>query len=149
MGVRSLHHWLLMGCLLALPAITNAAQFKAFGDYQLHYSIFPSSTLQANIAKQYNLTRSRAIGVINVSLLKQSDKGLKPVNGQVEVRIANDVQQEWFPGFRRVQEGEATYYLASFQFVEGDLLTFHISATVPGRDRPMRVRVAKTLFNDG
>ncbi|PAV25450.1 uncharacterized protein DUF4426 [Tamilnaduibacter salinus] len=149
MTVRSFFHWLLLIGLAVLPLSAGAGQYKSFGDYQLHYSIFPSSTLQADIAKQYNLTRSRSIGVINVSLLKQSGNRLEPVNGQVEVRIANDVQQEWFPGFRRIQEGEATYYLASFQFVEGDLLTFHISATVPGRDRPMRVRVAKTLFNDG
>jgi hypothetical protein len=61
--------------------------------------------------------------------------------------VANDIQQQRTLGFRRVTEGPSVYFIAQFQFSEGELLTFNITATTPGAEREMALRVTQTLFN--
>ncbi|WP_111498082.1 DUF4426 domain-containing protein [Marinobacter bohaiensis] len=138
-----------LAMLLSLAAPVQAAQFVQFGDYQVHYSVFPSSLLTPEVAAQYNIVRSKSIGVVNVSILKEGDHGrLKPVSGQVEGQVVNDIQQQRILGFRRINEGNAIYYIAEFQFIDGELLTFELEANAPGAPDTMPVRVAQTLLND-
>lgn len=120
-----------------------------FGEYQVHYSIFSSSFLRPEIAQQYDLTRSQSIGVVNIAIMKEDEDGtLKSVGGQVEGQVYNDIQQSSYMGFRRVQEGDALYYLAQFQYANGELLTFQITARPQGTDLELPIRVTQTLFND-
>ena len=139
---------LLAACTLLASAQAHAGQYKQFGDYQVHYSIFPSSFLTPEVASQYNIVRSKSIGIVNVSILEETETGLKPVSGQVQGQVMNDIRQSRFLGFRRISEGESVYYIAEFQFSEGELLTFQLEANVPGANDPMPVRVAQTLVND-
>lgn len=139
---------LLAGCVLLVATQAHAGQYQQFGDYQVHYSIFPSSFLTPEIASQYNIVRSQSIGVVNVSILKQTEAGLEPVSGQVQGQVMNDIRQSRFLGFRRISEGKAVYYIAEFQFSDGELLTFQLEANVPGAGDPMPVRIAQTLVND-
>ncbi|MDX1635090.1 MAG: DUF4426 domain-containing protein [Marinobacter sp.] len=126
-----------------------SAESVDFGDYQVHYSIFSSSFLRPEIAQQYNLTRSQSIGVVNIAVMKEAEDGtLKSVGAQVEGQVYNDIQQSSFMGFRRVQEGEDMYYLAQFQYANGELMTFQITARPQGTDLELPIRVTQTLFND-
>lgn len=142
-------------CLLFVAGLTlfngsaRAGQFEQFGDYQVHYSIFPSSFLTSAVASQYEIVRSKSIGIVNVSILKQGQDGrLEPVSGQVQGQVVNDIQQRRSLGFRRISEGKAVYYIAEFPFSEGELLTFELEASVPGAPNSMPLRVAQTLLND-
>ncbi|WP_148861512.1 DUF4426 domain-containing protein [Marinobacter fonticola] len=140
---------LLAACALLAGAQAHAGQYKKFGDYQVHYSIFPSSFLTPEVAAQYGIVRSKSIGIVNVSILEKTEQGgLQPVSGQVEGQVMNDIRQSRFLGFRRISEGKATYYIAEFQFSDGELLTFQLEANVPGTRDPMPIRVAQTLVND-
>lgn len=139
---------LLASIMLCLSQVARADQFKDFGAYQMHYSIIPTSLLNAQVAKQYDLVRSQAVGIVTVSLLKKQENGtLHAVNGQVQGQVANDIQQRNTLGFRRITEGESVYFIAEFQFREGDLLTFNITANAPGDQDDMPLRVSQTLFN--
>ncbi|MGP4842864.1 DUF4426 domain-containing protein [Marinobacter sp. 1Y8] len=143
--------WMLLtGALLMLTtSMARAGQFEDFGDYQVHYSIFPSSFLTPDIASQYELVRSKSIGIVNVSILRKAEDGtFKPVNGQVEGKVINDIQQNRFLAFRRIDEGDAVYFIAQFQYINGELLTFELKANAPGASQGMPVRVAQSLVND-
>ncbi|MGQ7272700.1 DUF4426 domain-containing protein [Marinobacter sp. V034] len=140
---------LTAGLLILLSSLSQAGQFEDFGDYQVHYSIFPSSFLTPDIAKQYELVRSKSVGIVNVSILHKADDGtFKPVNGQVEGKVINDIQQNRFLAFRRIDEGDAVYFIAQFQYINGELLTFELKANAPGARQGMPVRVAQSLVND-
>ncbi|TBW52243.1 DUF4426 domain-containing protein [Marinobacter halodurans] len=139
----------LFAALLLGSGTAHAGQFEQFGDYQVHYSIFPSSFLTAEVASRYGIARSKTVGIVNVSILRQGEQGrLEPVSGQVEGQVVNDVQQRRVLGFRRISEGNAVYYIAEFPFSEGELLTFELQANAPGAPGNMPVRVAQTLMND-
>ena len=146
--IRSLMTMLTTLILLGLAPAASADSVD-FGDYRVEYSIFSSTFLLPEIAKQYKLQRSQSIGVVNVSIMKkQEDGGLKPVGGQVEGQVFNDLQQSSFLGFRRVTEGEAVYFLAQFQYNSGELLTFQLTARPQGEDLDLPVRATQTLYND-
>lgn len=140
---------LLTALMLVILAPAVSADSVDFGDYKVEYSIFSSTFLSPEIAEQYRLQRSQSIGVVNVSIMKkQDDGGLKPVAGQVEGQVFNDIQQSSFLGFRRVTEGEAVYFLAQFQYSSGELLTFQITARPRGEDLELPIRVTQTLYDD-
>lgn len=134
--------------LLALAPGAFAAT-EDFGEFRVHYSIFSSSFLDPAVAKQYDLKRSRSIGVINVSIMEEQEDGTyRPIGGQVEGQVFNDLQQSSYLGFRRVTEGDVVYYLAQFQYSNGELLTFQITANPQGSDRELPIRVTQTLFDE-
>lgn len=143
--------------LLALLSLTCLAFFttqsqagsKDFGEYQVHYSVFPSTFLAPEVARENNLNRSRGIGVVNISIMQEKDDGsLEPVSGQVEGQALNDVQQSKFLGFRRIQEGDAVYFIAEYQYSNAELMTFKVTARPSGSSRDLPIRFSHTLFND-
>ncbi|MBD3656550.1 MULTISPECIES: DUF4426 domain-containing protein [Marinobacter] len=141
----------LLASLLALALAGGRAHASSvdFGEYQVHYSTFPSTYLTPEVAKQNNLQRSRAIGIVNIAIMrKTADGGLATVSGQVEGKVLNDIQQAKFLAFRRIQEGDAVYFISEFQYSSGELLTFQVTARPTGASRELPIRFAQTLFNE-
>lgn len=136
----------LLASLISLPAHAGS---EDFGDYQVHWSLLPSTFLTPETAKANNLQRSKGIGIVNISVMQEDENGtLKPVAGQVEGKVSNDIQQVKFLAFRRIQEGDSVYFIAQYQYSSGELLTFNITARPTGHSQELPVRFAHTLFND-
>nr|WP_228704088.1 DUF4426 domain-containing protein [Marinobacter nauticus] len=145
---RSITRLLTLTLGLLLFAQAQAGQ-EDFGDYQVHWSVFPSTFLDPEVARANNLQRSRGIGIINISIMTEGEHGqIRPVGGQVQGQITNDIQQVNFLAFRRIQEGDAVYFIAQYQHRPGDLMTFNITARPTGHNRDLPVRFSHTLFND-
>lgn len=139
----------LMTLVLGLAAASASAEVKTFGKHQVHYSIFPSTFLQPEIAREYNLQRSRSIGIINVSMFEEDEDGrIETIGGSIEGDVKNDIQQSRPLNFRRISEGDSVYYIAQFQYSHSELLTFEFEARPRGGDRALPVRVAHSLFDD-
>ncbi|WBU43191.1 DUF4426 domain-containing protein [Marinobacter sp. KM021] len=145
---RSITRLLTLTLGLLLFAQAQAGQ-EDFGDYQVHWSVFPSTFLDPEVARANNLQRSRGIGIINISIMTEGEHGqIRPVGGQVQGQVTNDIQQVNFLAFRRIQEGDAVYFIAQYQYRSGDLMTFNITARPTGHNRDLPVRFSHTLFND-
>lgn len=157
---HSMPHWtprnaasaivFLLLALSAMAASTAVADQKEdVGPYEIHYSVIPSGFLTPEVAQSYNITRSKAIGVLNISILeKLEDGGTKPVAGTVEGRLINDIRQERALNFRRIDEGDAIYYLSQFQFGEGERLEYRATIRPRGHDRSYPIRFNQGLFNE-
>ena len=50
---------------------TLGGQYKELGPWQVHYIAFPSTFIQPQIAKAYELERSGYKGIVNISVLKK------------------------------------------------------------------------------
>lgn len=145
-GIISLVAAVLFATLLSLPAHAGS---EDFGNYQVHWSVLPSTFLTAETAKANNLQRSRGIGIVNISIMQENEDGiLKPVTGQVEGKASNDIQQVKFLAFRRIKEGDSVYFIAAYQYASGELMTFNITARPSGHGKDLPVRFAHTLFSD-
>lgn len=136
-------------CLTLISSMAHAAGSKDFGEYQVHYSVFPSTFLDPEVARANNLNRSQSIGIVNIAIMQEGENGaLQTVSGQVEGKALNDVQQPKFLAFRRIQEGDAVYFIAEYQYRTAELMTFQITARPSGAGRDLPIRFAQTLFND-
>ncbi len=144
-------HWFAMLSLacLALFSAQSHAGSKDFGQHQVHWSVFPSTMLAPEVARENNLNRSKSIGIVNISIMQEAENGgLEPVSGQVEGKALNDVQQAKFLAFRRIQEGDAVYFIAEYQYSSAELMTFQITARPTGAKQDLPIRFTHTLFND-
>lgn len=142
---------LLLTLTTALLFLAGPAQadLKDFGDYQVHWSVLPSTFLAPEVAEANNLQRSQGIGIVNISIMTEDEHGQpQPVSGQVEGQVSNDIQQVKFLAFRRIQEGDAVYFIAQYPYQSGELMTFNITARPSGADKELPVRFAHTLFSD-
>lgn len=149
MITRSVSKALVLAFGLMFVAFQAQAGDKNFGEYTLHWSVFPSTFLAPEVAKANNLQRSKGIGIINISIMTDDDNGQpRPVSGQVEGQVTNDIQQVKFLAFRRIQEGDAVYFIAQYQYRTGELMTFNITARPTGHPQDLPVRFSHTLFND-
>ncbi len=134
--------------LLFCAGLAQAAS-KNFGEYTVTWSVLPSTFLTPDVAKENNLQRSKGIGIVNVAIMKSNEDGtLSPVTGQVEGKVSNDIQQVRFLAFRRIQEGDAVYFIAEYQYASSELLTFNVTARPSGHPQELPVRFSHTLFND-
>lgn len=147
----------LMSAFLLLVSVSlfaQAEQKKIFdgpegSEYDLHYIAFSSTFLEPEIAKQYSLVRSKAVGVINVSLIQRFENGTtKAVPAVVQVKATNEIQQQNFLSVQQVIEGKAIYYIAPVQFSEGKHLRFDLEVYPQGATEPLLHRFTHAFFND-
>ncbi|MFT6029292.1 MAG: hypothetical protein ACI8O8_001028 [Oleiphilaceae bacterium] len=142
---------LLCMCFIS---IVQAEQKKVFdgpdgSEYEVHYIGFTSTFLDPDVAKQYDIVRSRALGVVNISVIKvDKDGNRKAVGAVLQTKMTNDIQQNQFLSFQQIVEGPAIYYLAQLQFREGEILTFDVSAYPEGSIKPLQFRFVQNFYND-
>lgn len=127
-----------------------AEQKQVFGDYEIHYNVFNSTFIKPEIARQYEINRSRAIGLVNIAVLKKSPKGglPTPVAVPIEGEVTNMLQQRTRLAFRRITEGQAIYYLAEFHISPNDPLVFNIRVLADPNQPPLALRFSKVLYPD-
>ena len=140
---------LLMGAaLLSGPAMASESPAQ-FDGYEVHYAAVPSTFLDAETARQYDLVRSRAVGLLNVSVHRTSgDKAPEPITAQLQGSTTNEARQVKELSFKRVQEGDAIYYLAQFRYREGKTMVFEFEAAPYGDSKTLPVRFSRELYHD-
>lgn len=132
----------LLALLFALPVL--AERKYSVGAHDVHYIAFNSSFLQPDIAAAAGLVRSKAQGVVNVSVIK----GGKPVAAQVNGVVKNLLGQDYPLTFRQLKEGdEAIYYLAQFPFESRETLRFNLNVQPTGAD-PINFDFTQEFFPD-
>lgn len=121
-----MNHWGAAAVLVLLAGSVHAEQVKKFGDYDIHYNAFNSSSLTADVARQYGITRGANQGLVNIVVRKRNDSGDAPAAAKVSGSARNLLSQRSELKFKEVRSGEAIYYIAVFRFDNQDMLTFDI-----------------------
>ena len=112
---------LLIG-LLSFNA--QAEQFKRLGDWDVHYIVLNSTFLQPEIAKQYDVLRSKNNAFVNVSVLDANMQQAQDVvvTGEARDLLGNTKSLV----FSQVNEQASIYYLAQFPFDDNETYRFEI-----------------------
>ncbi len=151
--MRVLMNFLFLFTLL-ISAAVNAEQKELYpgpdgSDYEVHYIAFASTFLDEEVAKQYQLVRSRSLGLVNISIIKVDKEGKrKAIGGSVQAEMINEIRQSQFLPFQQIIEGDAIYYLAQLQYREGDLLTFNVTVYPEGGTKSLKLRFTQNFYND-
>lgn len=134
--------------LLGLAFAANAEQVEQFGDYRIHYNAFVSNMLSPEVAKAYDLTRSRYHAVVNITVQKQDNGKYRPVSAQVRGKATNLYGKQQNLAMKKVTEREAIYYLAELPFSDEETLTFDIDVIPEGESVVRNIRFKQQFFVD-
>lgn len=120
--------------------------FQQHGQYSVHYSIFSSTFILPEIAKTYNLKRSKNEALLNIMVSKDDQAGGVPV--QIEGTVKNMLQQHKSLKFITIDEQDTVYYLAPIRVSNKEIMHFTISTKPAGAYSPLITQFTKTVYAD-
>ena len=131
----------------SLPA--NAEQAKVFGDYTVHYSAFSTDILTPEVAKSYQIPRSKNRALLNISVLKKlmGTTG-QPVKADVKATATNLSAQLRELDVRELAEHGAVYYIAQTTVANEETLRYEISITPEGESAAFTFSFDQQFFTD-
>ena len=133
--MKNIINKLLTVALLTLAVITTAyaENMKKMDNINVHYIALGSTFLTPEIAKAYGIERSRYKGLVNISVLDNTQKGNPAKTVIINGKARNDVGQIKSLEFTEVVEGEAVYYLAQVSYSNEETIYFDINITDKGK----------------
>jgi len=127
----------------AQPAGSTSADI---GDHVVHFSAQSTDQLPPEVARAYNIVRSKNRAMLNVSVLHASDNAAVPAD--VSVKTVNLTGQLKNVTMRRVDEQDAIYYIGEVPVANRETLIFDISVTPEGVETVSEVRFKRQFFTD-
>jgi broad specificity polyphosphatase/5'/3'-nucleotidase SurE len=114
---------LLSGLLLSFAVA--AEQKQQLGNWDVHYMLMPTTLLDAEVAKNYQLSRSRNYQLLNISVLNSKDQQAQQV--ELTGSATNLAGQRQQLTFKPVKEGAALYYLAGVEARSEQKMTIELT----------------------
>lgn len=131
------------------PAEAAGVASKDFGDYVVHFVAISTDQLTPEVAKTYNIVRSKNRALLNVSILKKAEGTTgQPVPGSVAALVANDTGQMKDAKLREIREGDAIYYIADFAVSNAEMLIFTVDVTPINETSRFSVRFTRTFYDE-
>ena len=122
------------------------ASHADIGEHVVHFSAQSTDQLTPEVARAFNIVRSKNRAMLTVSVLREPDN--KPVTAAVSVKTVNLTGQLKSVSMRKIEEGEAIYYVGEVAVANRETLVFDISITPEGADRSSDVRFKREFFSD-
>lgn len=110
--------------LLLFAVAAQAAQFRSLGDLEVHYVVVNTLFLDADIAARYGIVRARDRAILNVSVIGPDGR---PRDADVTGTARNLLEQTLPLEFRRIEEGEAIYFIAPLRHTDQEVLRFRLT----------------------
>jgi hypothetical protein len=130
----------------AQPAGASSADI---GDFIVHFSAQSTDQLPPEVARAYNIVRSKNRAMLNVSIIRKSDNA--PVAGKISVKTVNLTGQLKSITMRKIEEpGDvvAIYYIGETPVANRETLVFDITVTPDGAGSPSDVRFKRQFYTD-
>lgn len=125
------------------PAPPSSEQI---GDYTVHYSVFNSLFIPAEIASRYNLVRANNQALINISV-QRTDTG-ESIAARVTGTATNMLQQSRNLTFRLIEESEASYAIGSVRHTNEEVIHFKLDLILAGGEQPLTLTFTRKLHTD-
>jgi hypothetical protein len=111
--------------LFCAAALAQSPQ--RFGAYEVHYNALATSTLSADVAKQYSITRSARGGMLNIAVQKPGADGSSvAVTATISGEATNLTGQKSPIAFREIAGADVSY-VGLFEVKGPDTYTFTLS----------------------
>jgi hypothetical protein len=134
----------------AIPEAEPAGATSAdIGDYVIHFSAQSTDQLPPDVARAYNIVRSKNRAMLNVSIIRESDN--TPVAGNITVKTVNLTGQLKNVTMRKIEESGdvvAIYYIGETPVANRETLIFDISVIPEGESASSQVRFKRQFYTD-
>ena len=125
----------------------TAEQSSDFGEYVIHYVALPTTQLSRDVARAYNIKRSKSRAMLNITVLrKQGDEPAKPVTADVVAVATNLTGQRKNIDMRTVGDGGAIYYIGEFTVAHREVLDFDIQVVTEESEEPFGVEFRQQFY---
>jgi hypothetical protein len=138
--------------LISLGAIAN--ELKTDDGYIIHYSVFSSEILPAEVAHSYKIVRSKNQAVLNVVVRKNKDDKsaqTEAVAAKVTAQAVNLAQQLKTLELRKIEEGEADskaiYYIATFKVTNEETFNFTVKVDPENKGKEHEIKFSQQFFD--
>ena len=130
-----------------VPEAEAAAENSAvFGDYRVFFHAISTDEVPPDVARAVGVVRARNRGMLNVSVQRLEDSA--SVEAEVRVDAANLTGQQKSITMRKVEQGDAIYYLGELSIKNRETIIFDISVTPVGSDDTFEVRTKRIYHTD-
>ena len=119
--------FLLLLLVSAFNGSVMAENMKKIGSMNVHYMAIGATFLTPEIAKAYGIERSRYNGLINISVLDNSQKNTPAKTVMIKGKARNDLGQIKNLDFQEVREGSSIYYLAQIKYSDEETFYFELN----------------------
>lgn len=139
---------LLITVVLSLIFITsaNAENMKKLGTMNVHYMAIGSTFFTPEIAKVYGITRSRYNGLVNISVLDNTQTATPAKSVSITGKAKNNLGQFKNLEFKEVKEGDAIYYLAQVSYNHEE--TIHFDLTITDGKEKQQLKFSQKFYVD-
>jgi hypothetical protein len=130
----------------AQPAEATSAEI---GEYVVHFSAQTTDQLPPDVARAYNIVRSKNRAMLNVSVIRKADKQSVPAT--VQVKTSNLTGQLKNVTMRKIEEpGDtvAIYYIGETSVANRETLLFDITVRPEGQTAASEVRFKREFYTD-
>lgn len=114
--------------------------------YTVHFSAQNTDSLPPEVARQYNIVRSKNRAMLNVTIIDEEQKS--SATGKVTVKTVNLTGQLKNVQMRKIQEQEAIYYIGEVPVANSETLVFDISVLPDGREDPIELRFKRQFYTN-
>ncbi|MBM7455338.1 hypothetical protein HNR62_001198 [Oceanisphaera litoralis] len=133
----------IFSALLLLFSFHSQAAETRVGNWTVHYSALPSTFLTPEVARSYQIERSRYNGILNIAVLDKDGKSQQVnLSGQGKTLIGTVRKL----AFQTVREGDAIYYIAEYPYRNEDNVLFTIDIQSPTQAGELSFR--HTFYTD-
>jgi len=140
----SLFKSLLLTITLLCSATVSAEQMQKLGDWDVHYIAFPSTFLTADVASNYDIDRSKYLGIINISVLDSDTKKAQAVKMTVTARnLLGNIREL---DVREIREQNAIYYIAEVPHRNEE--TYRIKVTLSSGNQTQELKFQQKFYVD-
>ncbi len=122
---------------------------KVFGEYEVFFNALSTDQLTPEVARAYNITRSKSRAMLNVTLRKQqAGGGTVAATGDIKVKATNLTGQLKNVALRQINEGEAIYYIGDLPVANREVLIFELKITPTGDTATHEVKFQQQFYTD-
>ena len=135
---------LVLACLPLAGVAENSTDIPG---YIIHHNAFTTDTLSPEVARHYQLTRSKNRGMLNVSVIKgvPGTTG-RSVRAEVTAQAVNLAGQSREIELREITDGDAIYYIGDFRVTHQETLNFTLQVTPEGSTESYTARLSQEFF---
>ncbi len=119
---------------------------KDVGDHIIHFSAQSTDALGPEIARAYNIVRSKNRAMLTVSVVRESDDVSVPAD--VTVKTVNLTGQLKNVAMRKIEDQDAVYYIGETPVANRETLIFDITVRPEGAAGPSEVRFKREFYTD-
>ena len=128
----------------------SAENTKSERGYEIHYNAFSTDFLTKDVAKNYQIGRSKTKGMVNIAVLKQHEDGVSTaVEANIILKAQNLYGQNKAITLRKINENDgAIYYIGTFPVSSRETINFKASVLASGTRSPIEIKFSQEFFTN-